>query len=143
MKLITQCFLASLRQILATLLVGISLFMVLALPMGQLQAQAATLTPETAKYQVDRTPNKISIDKENIQAAEDTGDTLMDKIEAAADTVVEKLNLNEPISPSTKEFFNSVKENVGNPLESTNQGLDDAAQNVTGSPKGATATHRG
>jgi hypothetical protein len=43
--------------------------------------------------------------------------TLPEKIEEIKETVVEKLNLNEPLPESTKEFLNQVEQSVDSTVE--------------------------
>nr|WP_290221998.1 hypothetical protein [Trichocoleus desertorum] len=122
-----------LRQVLSAFLVGMTLFLSAAL--GQLSyvpsAQAAA-TPEATRYNPDgnstRTTSGIQIDarnaKKNLQ--ENTGDAggFVGAIKDAAENVTEKLNLNEPLPESTKEFLDSV---TNDPAEATQNGLKDAA----------------
>ncbi len=122
-----------LRQVLSAFLVGMTLFLSAAL--GQLSyipsAQAAA-TPEATRYNPDgnstRATSGIQIDarnaKKNLQ--ENTGDAggFIGAIKDAAENVTEKLNLNEPLPESTKEFLDSV---TNDPAEATQNGLKDAA----------------
>jgi hypothetical protein len=87
-----------LRQILTTLAIGLIFFLT---AFGQfsydLQAQAASLTPEARNYQVDN-----SEPAKNVQKAEQG-------LKGAAENVREKLNLDEPLPESTKDFFKQIR----------------------------------
>lgn len=88
-----------LRQIITVFLAGITLWVSSAFGYGsELQAQANTQTPEATSSQVNRS------------GAEDAGDGLIDTLKSAADNVREKLNLDEPLPESTKEFLDTAKE---------------------------------
>ncbi|MFB2976655.1 hypothetical protein [Microseira sp. BLCC-F43] len=69
-------------------------------------AVAKALTPEAESYQVE--PN---------YAGKRMVETIKDKIEAATENVVEKLNLNEPLPESTKEFLSDVESKVDETVE--------------------------
>jgi hypothetical protein len=106
---------------------------------NSLQAQAAPLTPEATKYEVNKADSPFrenaqekvnQLFKENKQPQEaskttqEIGENLSkpakatkQKLENAADTVREKLNLDQPHNPGTKE----VSEDVANAIRG-NQG---------------------
>ncbi|MGI0485260.1 hypothetical protein ACN4EK_07470 [Pantanalinema rosaneae CENA516] len=95
----------SFGQILATALVSLTLLVSIVL--GQfgddLSVQAATMTPEASRYQIDRSNTEVRINPEQIKdQAEATGGGLLD-------TVREKLNLDEPLPEGTKAFFKQVR----------------------------------
>ncbi|GAB4385260.1 MAG: hypothetical protein Kow00121_49970 [Elainellaceae cyanobacterium] len=97
-----------LRQVLATVM--LSLVLLVSSAFGHaLQAQAAPLTPEAREYDVD------SLDQHQLhpeQATENAGEAVSGfgkTLENAADTVREKLNLDEPLPESTRDFIKQVK----------------------------------
>ena len=67
---------------------------------NNMQAIATPLTPEATSYEVAR-PDR-----------QPTSDTEKDA-SGVLDNITEKLNLDQPIAPSTKRFIESVKNNVG------------------------------
>lgn len=100
-------------------------------------AMAKSLTPEASSYQVagnfdadswDKLPttsnnkpavgtrtntgSKSYIDLDNSQV-----DNAQNNLKSAADNVREKLNLDEPIYPGTKDFLGDVKDSVNNAVE--------------------------
>ena len=93
----------SLRKILTLFLVGVTVVVIQAFGfINASPALAEAVTPEATSYQVDQVETK-SIKKDN---------GLIEKVKETADTVREKLNLDEPIDPGTKEVFNSVEKQV-------------------------------
>jgi hypothetical protein len=65
------------------------------------QALADSVVSNRDSYQTEKSPyysSDNSLDKEKA-----------DNAESAKKTVVEKLNLNEPVPPSTKKFFKQIK----------------------------------
>jgi len=93
----------------------------------QTGAIAAPLTPEAAAYKIDqsdslqeahsRLEDKAKSYKKELredsaytkQAAKNATDTTKNALERAADNVREKLNLDEPLPQSTKDFLNDIK----------------------------------
>lgn len=61
------------------------------------------------------------------ESTQDTGKNL-------AENIREKLNLDEPLPPSTKKFLNSSENVVDKTIKTTKEGLQDAAEQVTGKP---------
>jgi Asp-tRNA(Asn)/Glu-tRNA(Gln) amidotransferase B subunit len=107
----------SLRKILTVFLVGFTVFVIRAVGFSNASpALAEAVTPEATSYQVERVETK------NIKS--DNG--LIEKVKEAADNVREKLNLDEPIDPGTKDFLNSTQERV-----------EDAVKPITGKEKGS------
>ena len=107
----------SLRKILTVFLVGVTFFVIQAVGFSNASpALAEAVTPEATSYQVERVETK------NIKS--DNG--LIEKVKEAADNVREKLNLDEPIDPGTKDFLNSTQERV-----------EDAVKPITGKEKGS------
>lgn len=94
-----------LRQIFAAFLVGLVFFAGAALGTFAypLQAQAASLTPEATDYQVDKTKSQIDVNAEGAK----------EKAKAAGggffENIKEKLNLDEPVPESTKDFLKQAK----------------------------------
>lgn len=96
---------------------------------GNLQtaAIAAPLTPEAAAYEIDqaaspeeahsRLEEKAQGYKKELredsaytkQAAKNATDKTKNALERAADNVRDKLNLDEPLPQSTKDFLNDIK----------------------------------
>jgi hypothetical protein len=88
---------------------------------------AAPLTPESAAYEIDqvdspaeagaRLQQRAKAYKQELKedsnytakAAEKAVEGSKNKLEEVVDTVVEKLNLNEPLPESTKEFLHQEK----------------------------------
>jgi hypothetical protein len=122
-----------LRQVLSAFLAGMMLF--LGATLGQLSyvpvAQAAA-TPEATQYNSDGnktgTASGIQIDtknaQKNLQRNTEDGGGFVGAIKDAAENVTEKLNLNEPLPESTKEFLDGV---TNDPADATKTGLKDAA----------------
>ncbi|HEY9781160.1 MAG TPA: hypothetical protein V6D09_13595 [Leptolyngbyaceae cyanobacterium] len=93
----------SLRKILTVFLVGVTVFVIQTFGfINASPALAEAVTPEATSYQVDQVETK-NIKKDN---------GLIEKVKETADNVREKLNLDEPIDPGTKEVFNSVEKQV-------------------------------
>lgn len=93
----------SLRKILTVFLVGVTVFVIQTFGfINASPALAEAVTPEATSYQVDQFETK-TIKKDN---------GLIEKVKETADNVREKLNLDEPIDPGTKEVFNSVEKQV-------------------------------
>lgn len=129
--------LKAVRKTLSAVLVGLTLvFGLLVSPLAA-PVQAASLTPEANQYNPDgnsvsNTSSGLRLDarnaKQNVrQNAEEAGG-LVGAIKDAAENVTEKLNLNEPLPESTKDFLESVQgEGDNNAVDSTRQGLGEAA----------------
>lgn len=62
------------------------------------------------------------------QGTTNDSENLLDDVRATlqdtAENVREKLNLDEPISPSTKEFIHDVQEKISHPLSAEKNSLD-------------------
>ncbi len=113
-----------LRRVLATCLV--SLLGLGTLGLFTLALAATNLTPEARSYQVDYS------DRPQEQSDRpDLIETSRDQLRTAAETVREKLNLDEPLYPGTKDF-----------LKDTEESLEDTAQTLTGQSKGYYQSHR-
>ncbi len=97
---------------LSTLLTGVIL--VISIAVGQmlfaLPAHAAALTPEATQYQLDRSDSHIRLDADQAkQAAKETGEGAVQSLKNTAETVREKLNLDEPLPEGTKLFIKQVQ----------------------------------
>lgn len=76
---------------------------------NSLPAQATALTPEAKAYQVNQgkdMPASVERVKDHTQAAEGG---ISNSLKNAADEVREKLNLDEPLPKSTRDFIKQVK----------------------------------
>lgn len=104
-------FKVQLRQILLTVLVGVTLFISVALQWHNMpQAQAATLTPEAKQYQVnsgnDQVQHDLNQTRDNVEEA---GNGVAKSLKQTAETVREKLNLDEPLPEGTRDFFKQIR----------------------------------
>ncbi len=70
---------------------------------GHLPAQAKALTPEAEYYHVE--PD---------YAGKQMFDNAKQKAKDITDNIVEKLNLDEPLPPSTKQFSDRLEDKIGN-----------------------------
>ena len=80
----------------------------------KMQAIATPLTPEAKSYEVARPARSLTTDIE--KGGND-----------AVDNIREKLNLDQPIAPSTKKFIESVKDNVGEAVTPAREAVEKAA----------------
>lgn len=104
-----------LRQLLSVLLVTIAFLFSSSFISynSNLTAKATTLTPEAEQYHTEGGEDF----QNTVKKAEDSGKNFLEK---TTENIVEKLNLNEPIPPATKEFFqglDNTEETVSNPLK--------------------------
>ena len=96
-----------LRQIVTSFVLAIAFLFIQAFGFeSQMLAAALPLTPEASSYQV-----------ESDYAGKEQVGTLKEKVENAVDNVVEKLNLNEPLPETTKEFLGDVESKVDETVE--------------------------
>jgi hypothetical protein len=108
--------LIQLRRLLISFLVGL-LFLGGLGYFTPLTSEAAALTPEARDYQVDR--DRVSVDPQQATAkAQEAGDDFVESLKNAADTVREKLNLDEPIPESTKTSLKQLRGEKVTPQES-------------------------
>jgi hypothetical protein len=98
--------------------IGLSLLLISALSYPNMAAQAATLTPEASRYSVPEPDSPIDINNNN------PIENLKENLEDTKETIVEKLNLNEPLPESTKDF-----------LRSTENRIEDTFEPITGGDK--------
>jgi len=102
-----QKAIAFLRQTSIVLLVGITVFFAQAFGCDNLYlAQAELVTPEAKAYRVEGIEKTTAIDKKNPL------EQVKQNLKETAENVKEKLNLDEPLDPGTKEVLNSAQENV-------------------------------
>jgi hypothetical protein len=80
----------------------------------KMQALATPLTPEAKSYEIARPDRPLTTDIE--KGGND-----------AVDNIREKLNLDQPIAPSTKKFIESVKNNVGESVTPAREAVEKAA----------------
>lgn len=95
----------------AVVLIGLSLIFVSVFSYPNI-AEAKPLTPEaTSRYQVPDADTKIDLDdKKPVQ-------NLKENLKDTKDTIVEKLNLNEPLPESTKDFLRSTEDRIEDTFE--------------------------
>jgi hypothetical protein len=141
---------AFVRGIVSLSIVGMEFLFNVALGFdNSLQAEAEPYTPEATQYQVNSNEspfrendqekvNEIFEDNKNPQTAPETtqkiGESInkparetKQKAEGILDTIKEKLNLDQPIYPGTKEFVNDVQEQAEETVEGVKQAVDKAA----------------
>ncbi|MEB3215926.1 MAG: hypothetical protein VKN72_06685 [Nostocales cyanobacterium 94392] len=102
----------------AAVLIGLSLIFISAFSYPNIAVQAVTLTPEATEYHVPNPDNRINLDNNN------PIENLQENLKYTADNVREKLNLDEPLPKSTKDF-----------LRSTEQKIDETVEPITGNQK--------
>lgn len=100
-----------LRQILIVFLLGLTIFVLQDFGYGILPAQAEAVTPEATSYQAKYKGSDSGTDSNLLESAKQN-------LKATADNVREKLNLDEPIDPGTKEVLNSTQERVEDSVKS-------------------------
>ncbi|MBD2102116.1 hypothetical protein H6F94_14720 [Leptolyngbya sp. FACHB-261] len=111
------------RAILTAFLVGVVLLADLVFGYGQpLPAHAAkALTPEVKSYQsgqvksdrdesATRSSNSQADSQRDLYNQDSLQENSKNKLQEAADNVREKLNLDEPLPPSTKKFINQLQD---------------------------------
>lgn len=105
-------WLPNLRQILTVFLVAFAFWTVQVFGYSNLlQAQAKPLTPEATSYEVDATStDEIQNDNKLVENARQD-------LKSTADNVREKLNLDQPLYPGTKEFLNDVQESAKDAID--------------------------
>lgn len=95
----------------AVVLIGLSLIFVSVFSYPNI-AEAKPLTPEaTNRYQVPDAETKIDIDDNKpVQ-------NIKKNLNDTKETIVEKLNLNEPLPKSTKDFLRSTEDKIEDTFE--------------------------
>lgn len=139
-----------LRQIITVFLVGLAFFVSTAFDIygNELQAQAEPVTPEATSYKVEGADSQASIKAERIkenaeksaklladegkQVKNRAAESAQDKDKNLFDTLREKLNLDEPIDPGTKEAFEEIKETASEAVQAPERVVKDAAGAITG-----------
>jgi hypothetical protein len=125
-----------LRKVLSIFLITAALLLGSLLTSGnQMQALAKPLTPDVAAYEIDHVDNaqaagrEIQAESENHKkeinngpapakdAAKDAVEGTGNAFQRVADNVREKLNLDEPVPQSTKDFLNEGKKAIGAPTD--------------------------
>ncbi|OWY65866.1 hypothetical protein B7486_39585 [cyanobacterium TDX16] len=91
------------RRVTIVFLVGLTVF-VLQGYNSNLSARAETVTPEARAYQAKQPGTELNRGNPIEKAKESLKET--------AENVREKLNLDEPLDPGTKEVLNSAQKNV-------------------------------
>ncbi|MBE9215916.1 hypothetical protein IQ247_25185 [Plectonema cf. radiosum LEGE 06105] len=102
----------------AVVLIGLILIFISVFSYPNIAVQAATLTPEATEYNVPNPDSRINLDNNN------PIENIQQNLKYAADNVREKLNLDEPLPESTKDF-----------LQSTEQKIDETVEPITGKQK--------
>ncbi len=91
----------------AVILIGLSLIFVSVFSYPNI-AEAKPPTPEaTSRYQVPDADYRIDIDDKKP----------VENLKETKDTIVEKLNLNEPLPESTKDFLRSTEDKINDTVE--------------------------
>jgi hypothetical protein len=108
-RVITWLQKTHLHQMGITLLVGVAWLVSLVVWQSNLLAQAAPMTPETT-YQVGQPidQSRVRSDQADQTQSQPNGGTTT-SIQNAADNIREKLNLDQPLPESTKDFFKQVQ----------------------------------
>lgn len=115
-----------LRQIVTVFLVGLTFLVSTAFDIhgNQLQAQAEPVTPEAANYKVDSPEIRAErvkedaeksaklLSEEGIKVTNRAAESDRDSGKNLFDTIREKLNLDEPIDPGTKQAAEQLKETI-------------------------------
>ena len=96
----------------AVALLGLSfLLFISAFSYPNMAAQAATLTPEASEYSVPDPDSRINVDNNN------PIENLKENLKDTGDNIREKLNLDEPLPESTKDFLRSTEDRIENTFE--------------------------
>lgn len=135
-----------LRQILTVFLVVLTFVVSTAFDKygNELQAQAEPVTPEATGYQVDRANSQLRSDAENVkenaqnsakdlardtkQAAKNAKDSTQDTGKNLFQNIKEKLNLDEPIDPGTKQAFEQLKDTASETVKAPQRALEDSTR---------------
>lgn len=131
-----------LRQILTVFLVVLTFFVSTAFDKygNELQAQAEPVTPEATDYKIDRAGSQLHSDAENAQnaakdlardtkqATKNAKDSTQDAGNNLFQNIREKLNLDEPIDPGTKQAFEQLKDTASEVVKAPQRALDDATR---------------
>ncbi len=149
-RLISLLQIIKVRQILTVFLVGLTFFVSTAFDIhgNSLQAQAESVTPEATKYKVEVPENDPTFKAERIKTEAEKSAKLLadegkqvrnraaeseqDKGKNLFDTIREKLNLDEPIDPGTKQAVEQLEGKTNEAVKGTQQAVKDAADKVSG-----------
>ena len=141
MRVISWLQSVKLRQILTSFLVVLTFLVSTAFDIhgNQLQAQAEPVTPEATAYEVDGAKSKAEIKAERIkedaeksaklladegkQVKNRAAESAQDKGKNLFDTIREKLNLDEPIDPGTKEAAEELKDAAADVIKAPQRAL--------------------
>lgn len=109
-----------LRQLITGFLVGIAILFNTTFSYP-LSAQAQALTPEATQYEVNSPDSPFQPEEDNERGAvNNLAQTTKSNLENTADTIREKLNLDQPIYPGTKEFLNDIQDKTQETLQDIN-----------------------
>lgn len=143
-----RIILLQLRYTVASSLVVLTFFVSTSFDISgnQLQAQAEPVTPEATEYKVDTTANQLRNDAENVkqdaknaatdlasdtkQAAKNAKENTQDIGNNLIENVREKLNLDEPIDPGTKQAFKQIKGTASGAVNTPRRAVKHAAEKV-------------
>ncbi|MBD2092931.1 hypothetical protein H6F67_24080 [Microcoleus sp. FACHB-1515] len=106
----------------ATIAISIALAVGFAIGYFAPDASAKPATPEAAEYDVQGDDYQVNIRSERSDApigSPDLNRDIQSNIQDAIDNVREKLNLDQPLYPGTKEVIEDVREGVSDAVEST------------------------
>jgi hypothetical protein len=95
----------------AVVLIGLSLIFISAFNFPNMAAQATTLTPEASEYNVPNPDSRIDINNNN------PIENLKENLKDTGVNIREKLNLDEPLPESTKDFLRSTEDKIENTFE--------------------------
>jgi hypothetical protein len=95
----------------AVVLIGLSLIFISAFNFPNMAAQATTLTPEASEYSVPNPDSRIDINNNN------PIENLKENLKDTGVNIREKLNLDEPLPESTKDFLRSTEDKIENTFE--------------------------
>jgi hypothetical protein len=98
---------------------------------NSLTAQAKPLTPEATSYQVARTDGENAQEQDGLPNKK-LIENSQQQLKSTADTVREKLNLDQPIYPPTKEFLNTVQDSAKEAVQAPQKALEKTVDTVTG-----------
>lgn len=108
-----------LRQIMTVFLAGLTVFVMQAFG-NILPAQADETVKSPYGYYYKGTPDEnVAKGDRNFPSNDNQmGENVKNNLKSTVDNVREKLNLDEPVPQSTKDFLQSTKERVGEAVES-------------------------
>lgn len=110
----------------ATIAISIAFAVGLAIGYFAPDASAKPATPEAAEYDVQGDDYQVEIRSDRSDApigSPDLNRDIQSNIQDALDNVREKLNLDQPLYPGTKEVIEDVQESVSDVIENTQDAL--------------------